>query len=254
MFLISNNNQELLKNIESIGLTQEIINKRDVLIKINLSRPYTKNLPRTDMTLLRMLVEYIYQNSGTCALTEGANGYLKENLIVSGFNDILKYYGINVVDVDLEDYDEVLSYGEHHYIPKCFQDYPVRIAIPSVSKRKDMLYSNNIKLFVGAVPRKMYQLDKTDGAQVTPRPKIHQNLHLSIANLFLAIQNHSPFQFYINGGLSFNEKIGEFNFSETFIGNEALELDCYIYQKFFSDCEYPDNLDILKTRLHNVKI
>ena len=249
MFLVSNNNPELIRNIESIGLTQEIINKRDVLIKINLSGPYTKNHPRTDMTLLRTLVEYIYQNNGTCALTEGARGNLKKNLIASGFNDMLKHYGVKAVDVDLEDYDEVLSYGEHHYIPKCFQDYPVRIAVPSASKRKDMLYSNNIKLFVGAVPRKMYQLDKADGAQVVPRPKIHQNLHLSIANLFLAIQEYSPFQFFITGGLSFNENIGEFNFAETFIGNDALELDCFIYQKFFSDCEYPDYLDILKSRL-----
>ena len=241
MFLISNNNHELFENINSIGLTHEIINKKDVLIKINHHR--------IDMTLLKMLVEYIYQHSGTCALTEGAGGYLQENLSASGFSDMIKYYGISIIDVDLEDYNEVLSYGEHHYIPKCFQYYPVRIAFPSASKRKDMLYSNNIKLFVGAVPRKMYQLDNQDAAQGVPRPKIHQNLHLSIANLFFAIQTYSPFQYYLNGGLSFHEKMGKFYFAKTFIGNDALELDCHIYQKYFSDCEYPDYLDILKSRL-----
>jgi len=51
MFLVSDNNHDLLLNMESIGLTKEITSKRDVLIKINLSRPYTKNLPQTDMTL-----------------------------------------------------------------------------------------------------------------------------------------------------------------------------------------------------------
>jgi hypothetical protein len=205
------------------------------------------------MALLRTLAEFICQSGGTCDLTEGANGFLKDNLFASGFGDTLKRYAINVVDADLEDCDEVLSHGEHHYIPKRFLDYPVRIAIPSATKREDMLYSNNIKLFVGAVPRKMYQIDEADGIKITPRPKIHQNLHLSIANLFLAMQSYSPFQFYINGGLSFIEKIGEFILAETFIGDDALELDCHIHQKYFSDCEYPDYLDILKARLCNVK-
>ena len=42
MFYICNNSSELSKNLEAIGLKQEIINKKDILIKINLSRPYTK--------------------------------------------------------------------------------------------------------------------------------------------------------------------------------------------------------------------
>lgn len=248
MFLKSVNNHELLKNIDKIGLTYEIMNKRDVLIKINLSSPYTINLPRTDMTLLNTVVNYIYENGGRCAIAEGANNYLTKNLIASGFEDMLKRYKIKVIDIDSEDCDEVLSYGEQHYIPKCFQEYPVRIAIPAISKREGMIYSNNIKLFVGAVPRKKYQLD---AANDVPRPKIHQNLHLSVANLFLAVQKYSPFQFYINGGLSFHENIGEFNFTETFVGNNALELDCHIFQSFFNDCDYPDYLDILQTRVSN---
>ena len=244
MFYTSNNQEELFKNIEALGLTQEII-KNEVLIKINLSRPYTKNLPRTDMLLLKTFVDYIYQNGGKCAITEGASGYLNENLVASGFDEMLKRYKIKVIDVDLEDCDEVLSFGEHHYIPKCFQEYPTRIAIPSTSKRENMVFSNNVKLFVGAVPRRMYQLDTANVVIDAPRPKIHQNLHSSVANLFLAINSYSPFQFYVNGGLSFNENIGEFNFSEVFIGNDALELDCHLFKTFFNDCEYPDYLDIL---------
>ena len=86
------------------------------------------------MTLLKTLVEYIYENNGRCALAEGANGYLKDNLIISGFNSMLRHYGVNVIDID---------------------------------------YVNR--------------------------------------QSFLAMQKYSPFQFYINGGLSYNEKIGEFN-------------------------------------------
>jgi len=251
MFLTSNNNQELFKNIEKIGLTHEIMNKRDILIKINLGR-LTINRPRTDMTLLKTVVNYIYENGGRCAIAESSETSLTGLLIAYGFEDVLKQYKLKVIDIDSEDYDEVLSYGEQHYIPKCFQEYPVRIAIPVASKRAGMIYSNNIKLFVGAVPRKMYQLDAADtGKNVSffPRPKIHQNLHLSVANLFLAVQKYSPFHFYINGRLAYNDNIGEFNFTETFVGNNALELDCHIFQAFFNDSEYPDYLDILQTRI-----
>jgi hypothetical protein len=250
MFLISNNNQELFKNIEKIGLTHEIMANKDILIKIN-SGPYRIHRPRTDMVLLKTVVNFIYESGGRCAIAEGAGGFFTENLIASGFEDMLKQYNLKIIDIDSEDYDEVLSYGEQHYIPKCFQEYPVRIAIPAASKREGMIYSNNIKLFVGAVPKKMYQLNIANVGKVVPRPKIHQNLHLSVANLFFAVQKYSPFQFYINGGLSFNETIGEFNFAETFVGNNALELDCYIFRTFFNNCEYPDYLNIIQDRVFN---
>ncbi|MCL2351494.1 MAG: hypothetical protein FWC55_03070, partial [Firmicutes bacterium] len=155
-------------------------------------------------------------------------------------------YNIKVIDIDSEDSEEVLANGEKHHIPKCFKEYPVRIAIPAASKREGMIYSNNVKLFVGAVPRKMYQLDNTEASRGVPRPKIHQNLHLSVANIFLAVNSYSSFQFYINGGLSYNETIGEFSIQELFIGDDALELDCHIFHKYFNSCEYPEYLDILK--------
>ena len=205
MFLTSKNDNELIENFDKIGLKNEANNK-NILIKINLTRPYRKNQPRTDMNLLKKLVKYIYQNGGKCAIAEGSRGFLSENLRSCGFHDLLDYYGIRVIDVDLEDCDEVLFYGEYHYIPKCFQEYPVRIAVPFTSKRNNGVYSNNVKLFFGAVPRKIYQLDNTeDVPKGVPRPRLHQNLHFTIANLFLTIRNHSTFQYFINGGLSYNQ-------------------------------------------------
>jgi len=247
MFLMSSIGQGLHDNFESIGLISAI-KSNEVLIKINLSGVYQENHPRTDMTLLKTVVNCIYQNGGKCAITEAARGCLTENLITSGFETILNRYNVEVIDVDMEKCDEVVSYGEHHYIPKYFQEYPVRIAIPATSKRRGMLYSNNVKLFFGAVPRRMYQLDDSGVPASVPRPKLHQNLHLSVANLFLAINEYSPFQFYVNGGLSYNENIGEFTFTETFVGDDALEMDLHLFQNYFCDCEYPDYLDILKAR------
>jgi len=254
MFLTSDNEQKLFENLKIIGLKNEIKNK-DILIKINLSGVYKKNHPRTDIAIIKTLINYIYQNGGKCAISEGSSGCLTENLVASGIGEILKKFNVKVINVDLlDEFEKVDSYGECHYIPRCFREYPVRIAVPSASKREGLIYSNNIKLFFGAVPRKMYQLDSSAVPIGVPRPKLHQNLHLSIANLFLAIQNYSPFQFYINGGLAYNENKGEFFLTETFIGNDALELDCHLFQTFFNDCEYPDYLDILKTRRFNSKV
>jgi len=250
MFLISNNNQELFKNLELIGFDNKIASK-DVLIKVNLSGLYFKNHPRTDMSLLKKVVDYVYQNGGRCAISEGANEHLTDNLIASGFEDTLNYYKIKVIDIDSEDYDEVVSYGEYHYIPKCFQEYPVRIAIPSTSKREGMIFSNNIKLFFGAVPRKMYRLDDDNRPKGVPRLRLHKNLQFSVASLFLAMNSYSKFQFYINGGLSYNENIGEFIFNEIFVGNDALELDLHLFTNYFNGCEYPEYLDILKAKLSN---
>jgi hypothetical protein len=247
MFFGSNNEKDLFNNFEKIGLKNDIKNN-NILIKIKSARAYKKNHPCTDMYLLKNLVTFIYQNGGTCAITEGSNGYLTENLITFGFKDMLNYYDIKVIDVDLVDCDEVLVNGETHYIPKCFQEYSVRIGFPATSKREEMLYSNNVKLFFGAVPRKKYQLENLNISKGVPRPKLHINLHSSVVNVFLAINNYSPFKYYLNGGLSYNEKTGEFTLPETYIGNNALELDNYLFQTYFNDCEYPEYLNILKAK------
>jgi len=250
MFLINNNEKDLFMNFEKIGLRKDIENS-NVLIKINLSGIYGKNHPRTDISLLKKLVSFIYQNGGTCSIAEGANGRLVENLVFSGFDDFLDYYNIKVIDIEQVECDEVLIHRECHYIPKCFQEYSVRIGLPAASKREEMLYSNNIKLFFGAVPKNKYQLDYNKVSNGVPRPKLHINLNSSIVNLFLAINNYSPFKYYINGGLSYNEKIGEFTLAETYIGDNALELDNYLFQTYFNNCEYPEYLNILKIIINN---
>jgi len=246
MFLTSGDNVKLFENFEKIGL-RDAVRNNSVLIKINLSRVYEKNHPRTDMTLLKTLVEYVYQNGGNCAVAEAANGYLRENLIASGFAEMLKRFKIKIIDVDAEDCNEAIALGERHHIPKIFRDYPVRLAVPAASKREGMVYSNNVKLFFGAVPRKFYQLDGADARIGAPRPRLHLNLHTSVASLFLALNDYSPFHFYLNGGLAYNENTGEFILCETYVGDNAPELDNYLFENFFADCEYPEYLNILKS-------
>ena len=250
MFLSNNCIDDLNTILEGIGFAKDLSSKKDVLIKINMAKIGMPNYPRTDIELLTRVVKYIRKNGARCAIAEGADGDLTKNLYLSGLEGFLRKHDVKIIDIDLEACDEVISYGERHYIPKCFKEYPLRVAIPVTSKRQDRLYSNNVKLFVGSVPQKFYQLEDPDSSlELFPRPKLHQNIDTSIANLFFAIQDYSRFDYFVNGGVSFNEKQGEFSINETFIGDDAYELDSHMYNKYFSDCEYPKYLDIIKERI-----
>lgn len=242
MILISNNQNEFYESLDRIGLKNRISLDKSVLIKINLARPAEPNHPRTDVNLLSSVIHYVYMNGGTCAVAESANGYLRKNLEQAGLSDIFSLYNIEVIDLDFEEVEQVSSTGEEHYLPICLKNYGVRIAIPATSKRTNMIFSNNVKLFVGAVPRHMYQIDNKT---VDWRPRVHIDLHKSVANIYKSIQLYSPFDFFINGGLAMSEKDGEFPFKENLISDDGLELDLYVLEKYFSSFEIPDYLNQL---------
>jgi hypothetical protein len=231
--------------LDDIGLKKSIIDNKSVLIKVNLARPAEKNHPRTDIKLLSDLIQYIYSNNGTCAIAESANGYLRQNLETAGLSEIIDKYNLSIIDLDLEEVESIIINGEEHYLPQCLNNYGVRIAVPATSKRPQMIFSNNVKLFVGAVPRRMYQIDNKI---VNWRPRIHIDLHKSVANIFCAIQGYSPFSFFINGGLAMDENKGEFMYEDTLIGNDGIELDLYILKKYFSYLEIPEYLKRLKNK------
>ena len=243
MIIKVNDKGQLYNSLDEIGLNVDIEKHKSVLIKVNLARPAGVGHPRTDPFLLSETIKYISQNQGICAIVESANGYLRKNLSLLGLDDIIKNYKVEVIDLDAEDTDKVIVDGEEHYIPKCFKDYGVRIAIPAASKRQGMIFSNNIKLFVGAVPRRMYQVG---AAMVDWRPRIHIDLHKSVADIYQAIQKYSPFNYYINGGQAMNENIGEFEFENILIGDNALDLDLYVLNNIFTDVEVPDYIKKLQ--------
>ncbi|MNP51633.1 hypothetical protein D3C76_1459730 [compost metagenome] len=146
---------------------------------------------------------------------------------------------MRVLDLDLEEAEQVIIDGEDHYIPRCFREYGVRIGIPATSKRPGMIFSNNIKLFVGAVPRRMYQT----GDQVMDwRPRVHIDLHRSVANIFAAVEAYAPFSYFINGGLAMHESKGEFRLDGILIDDDAAELDLHVLNRYFRDVEMPHYL------------
>lgn len=243
MILQAKDVEQLHEKLDELGVGEEIKIHKAVLIKINLARPAEVGHPRTDFNLLCEVIKYTTEHKGKCAIAEAANGYLRTNLERMGLGQIIEDYDVEVLDLDLQDTDKVIIEGEEHFIPKCFKDYKVRIAIPAASKREGMIFSNNIKLFVGAVPRSKYQ---TGSIQVDWRPRIHENLHKSVANIYKAIQQYSPFTFYINGGTAMDEAAGEFQFKNIILGKDALELDFYVLNNMFSKHEIPEYLKILE--------
>lgn len=239
MILTSKNQNDFFSCLDEMGLKERIDNDKSVLIKINLARPAAPGHPRTDMKLLSDVIQYIYLNNGVCTIAESANGHLRKNLELAGLSDIINKHNVDVIDLDFEETDQINLNGESHFLPRCLRNYGVRIGIPATSKRPQMIFSNNVKLFVGAVPRHMYQIDDKS---VDWRPRVHIDLHKSVANIFRAIQEYSHFSFFINGGTAMDENKGEFLYNEILVGNDGIELDFYVLKNYFSYLDTPEYL------------
>jgi hypothetical protein len=215
--------------LEQSGLGTALRERGSALIKINLARPPEPGHPRTDPALLADLICYVAQHGAQCAIAEGADGHLRENLECISLGQVILAHDVAVLDLDCEPFDAVtVADGETHYLPRCLRDYALRIGFPATSKRPGMTYSNNVKLFVGAVPQHMYQL----GESMTSRPRVHVDLHRSVANIYRAVMAYAPFSFYLNGGRAMIEGRGEIDLDRAFVGDDALELDRHFLDWF----------------------
>lgn len=237
MFLSVGGSDALHAALDEIGLGSAIEEGGSALVKINLARPPRPDHPRTDPVLLAEMIRYASHLGARCAIAEGADGFLMQNLEHVGLGGVVEECGVQVVDLDLEDVDRVSVDGEEHYLPRCLRDYAVRIGMPATSKRPRMTFSNNIKLFVGAVPRRMYQEGEPahGRAGVHGRPRVHVDLQKSVANIYRAVMAHAPFGFFVNGGRAMFEGGGEIELSQILVGDDALELDRFVLKQFGID-------------------
>ncbi len=239
MMLSAGIDEPLQVALDKMGVGEAFKRGGSVLIKINLARAPEPGHPRTDPMLLAKLIRYVAQCGARCTIAEGASGFLRQNVEAIGLGPTVAEYGVELVDLDLEDFDCVRVEGEEHYLPRCLKAYAVRIGVPLTSKRPGMIFSNNVKLFVGAVPRRMYQI----GEPTTWRPRLHENLHRSVAAIYRAVMAYAPFSFFINGGTVLIEGYGEGDLGEILVGDNAVELDRYILERY--DLEPPEYLDRL---------
>lgn len=222
-----NRNESLHAALNEFGAGATIREGGSALIKVNLARPPEPGHPRTDASLLTQVIQYVARHGALCAIAEGADGFLQQNIESIGLSRLIEENKVRVLDLDLEDSDCVTVDDEKHYLPRCFKDYAVRIGVPAISKHPGMIFSNNVKLFVGAVPRKMYQT----GELGAPRPRVHRDLHTSVANIYRAVMAYAPFDLFVNGGKALIEGQGEIDLGEILVGDNALELDQYVLKK-----------------------
>jgi hypothetical protein len=187
---------------------------------------------------LENVIRYFSRVGASSAIAECANGYLNDNLERIGLGKLVREHQVRVIDLDREDFDRVVVDDEEHYVPKCLREYGTRIGIPALSKRSGMIFSNNVKLFIGAVPRRMYQI----GEETTWRPRVHVDLHRSVANIYRAVMSYAPFEFFVNGGRAMIEGRGELELP-VLVGDNGWELDRYLLEQL--DLEQPGYLDRL---------
>jgi uncharacterized protein (DUF362 family) len=199
-----------------------------VLIKVNLARPPEPGHPRTDPELLRSVLAYLAARQARCTIAECADGHLADNLAQIGLAAYIRDQSIKVLDLDLEPTTTVVIRDEVHHVPQCLRRYALRIGIPATSKRPGAIFSNNVKLFVGAVPRRMYQLDEP----TTWRPRVHLDLHKSVASIHRAVQEYAPFTRFVNGGTAVIEGRGEFRLPQVLVGDDAVQIDRQVLDLF----------------------
>ena len=91
--------------LDSIGLQDALRAGGTALVKINLARPPEPGHPRTDAQLLMEVVRYIARHGAHCAVAEGANGYLRQNIESVGLGRVVYEHDVSVIDLDTVDYD-----------------------------------------------------------------------------------------------------------------------------------------------------
>jgi uncharacterized protein (DUF362 family) len=239
--ILSANENSLHTALDEIGLTSALEAGGSVLIKVNLARPPEPGHPRTDPALLTEVIRYAAHFGARCAVADGADGFLRRNIDRVGLSSVIEEFDVRVLDLDLEQADCVIVDDETHYVPRCLKDYAVRMGMPAASKRPGMIFSNNVKLFVGAVPRRMYQT----GEPVASRPRVHIDLHRSVANIYRAVMAYAPFGFFVNGGRATFEDQGEIELPQILVGDDALELDQLVLERF--GLESPEYITRLET-------
>ena len=219
--------------------------RQEVVIKINLARPPEENHPRTDSALLKATVQFFLDRDCKIIICESADGYLKKNLLSLGFGWMNMIPEIQIMDLDEVEYDIVSVNGQKIAIPTLFNDTQLKISIPCTSKREGMLFSSNVKNFFGATPREIY-LREGDGRW---RSRLHDDLTQSVMNVYNAFERFAHFDLYVNGGKAHKETIGDFELNKVYISDNGVELDRYLFERYYSDLKMPEYLKNLIYRI-----
>jgi uncharacterized protein (DUF362 family) len=192
-------------------------------IKINLPSLPTPQAPKTDPDLLVSIIDFLAKCGCSVTILEGAKGHLSDHLVSMGLKTFLKERSVSALDIDHE--QDVTFYeknGRRYAIPNALQRLNLRIALPCATKRPGYLFSCNVKTFVGLLPRDFCQ---NGTLSIFSRPIVHEDLTITVSDIFLLVNQHAPFQFYINGGNCISETSDILKLPACYLSKDAVALD-----------------------------
>lgn len=237
---------DLIGQFEPVGLLDKISGStKSVAIKVNLPRPPKVNRPRTDFNLLKSVMMALRDYGHKVTIIECANGLLEDNLRSIGFGSYISERICDFKDLDRQMASKYYTEdGSAHYLPNCLSEFDVRIAIPCTHYGDKLIFSNNIKTFIGLLPIPYYSED----IAVNWRPRLHTNIHLSIADVFWIVDRYFKFDFFINGGNCYIYSTNVSRLPGYFLSDDPIELDKHIATLL--GLKIPEYLQIIDQRYH----
>lgn len=228
---------------------KEVINKR-IFLKPNAG--YPKPYPyTTSLELIKSVVKLLTKyKPKEIVIGEGSTSKSSAlaNFTTLGFVDELSKYKVNFIDLNTCESSEVkLSEKVTHYLPTCLKDFDIRISIPVIKfyedEQKKIFMSNAIKNFFGLPPKTRYHSFNNS----YKRDKLHENLYKSVMEIFLAVEQFAPFDFYVCDGLEVLYGEGSMGnpqkWGKLILSDNALEADLKVIALL--DKPLPEYLEML---------
>lgn len=228
---------------------KDVTNKR-IFLKPNVG--YPKPYPyTTSLELIKSVVKLLAKNKPKeIVVGEGSTSKSSalDNFATLGFIDELSKYQVKFVDLNACESSEVkLSEKVSHYLPTCLRDFDVRISVPVIKfyedEQKKTFMSNAIKNFFGLPPKDRYHSLNNS----YKRDKLHDNLHKSVMEIFLAVEQFAPFDLFVCDGLEVLYGEGSIGnpqkWGKMILADNALEADLKVIELL--EKQLPEYLEML---------
>ncbi|NHK33011.1 MAG: DUF362 domain-containing protein [Asgard group archaeon] len=215
----------------------ELLVGKKVFLKPNMG--YPKPSPyTTSLGLIEMVVD-VLSDFEPCEIIIGEGSTSKYSALdiysQVGLAEILAKYEVTLIDLnEIESTDVKLKNGSIHYLPAFLNEIELKISLPVIKFYDDdqgeTFLSNAIKNFFGLPPKAKYR-QSTDSFK---RDDLHSDLHKSVAEIFQAVEQYSPFDYYICDGLEilYGEatKGVPYKWEKIILSNNALEADLKVLE------------------------
>ncbi|NHJ38724.1 MAG: DUF362 domain-containing protein [Asgard group archaeon] len=215
----------------------ELLIGKKIFLKPNMGYP-KKSPYTTSLKIIKIVVDTLNKfKAQEIIIGEGSTSAYtaKEIFKEIGLYKALKGYKVTFVDLnELESIEVKLGNNSIHYLPAFLKEIDLRISIPVIKfyddEQGETFLSNTIKNFFGLPPKIKYK----KSSDSYKRDDLHHDLHKSVAEIFQAVEQYSPFDFYICDGLKIlygeAEKGEPFKWGKIILADNAIEADLKVLE------------------------